>query len=222
MNLTITANRNYDMVARVYADYNYKKNQHAIIQSKLFQLKEISSGDKVLFAGSGPGEDSLAAAKNGAQITCVDISKEMLAICEAKFKAQTLGGRFIHQDIMEHNEIYDIVIANYFLNVFDRKTAAVVLAHLAARVKPHGMLMIADVAPPIGNPFFRAVNLLGYWSVAGPAALVGLTALHRPYEYRTFLPEAGLQLKWEEHFRLRASGPVRYKTWAAVKTPLST
>ncbi len=209
--------RNYDPVAGGYAYFNYKNVRSAIVRSKMVQLEEISTGQKVLFAGCGPGEDALAAARKGAQITCLDVSDRMLTICAQKFSENGVNGRFINENIMDHTEMYDAVIANFFLNVFDRRTVQTVLAHLAILLKPEGLLMIADVSPLKGNLLYRAITYGAYLSVAAPAALIGLTALHLPYEYKDFFGKDDIELKWETSFPNLKLGPPLYKTWAAVK-----
>lgn len=216
--------KNYDLVAEKYAALNYRnyeEKQSLIFSAKMAQLKEIHSGSKVLFAGSGPGEDALAAARKGAQITCIDVSERMLSICEQKFNLLAMEGRFINADVMTHAGKYDVVIANFFLNVFNRKTARAVLAHLSGLLAPEGILMITDVSPLTGNLFHRAFVYFGYLFVTLPAAVVGLTALHVPYEYAHFFDEAGLELKWEESFRKLETGPSLFKTWAATRKEAS-
>lgn len=218
MDLSLKAQiKNYDPVAKAYAAFNYSSKQRLIIRSKMFELNEIFPGNTVLFAGSGPGEDALAAARKGARVTCIDVSTQMLSICETRFNNLGLDGRFINTNVMTHTGKYDVVVANYFLNVFNRKTAQVVLAHLSSLLAPQGVLMIADVSPLKGNPFYRAITYFSYLSVSGPAAVVGLTALHVPYEYANFFTNAGLTLKWDETFRQFKMGPPLYKTWAAIK-----
>ncbi len=209
--------KNYDPVAGGYAYFNYKNVHSAIVRSKMIQLEEIAAGQNVLFAGSGPGEDALAAAQKGAQITCLDVSDRMLTICAQKFNENGLEGRFINANVMDHTDQYDAVIANFFLNVFDRPTVQTVLDHLATLLVPKGMLMIADVSPLRGNPLYRAITFCTYLSVAAPAALIGLTALHVPYEYNDFFGKAGIALKWETSFPNLKIGPPLYKTWAAEK-----
>lgn len=209
--------KNYDLVAEGYAERNYNGHQGLAYKSKMVQLKEILPGDTILFAGSGPGEDALAAAKKGAHVTCIDVSERMLSICEKKFAEQELEGSFINENVMTHIGRYDAVVANFFLNVFNRKTVQAVLTHLSSLLAPDGILMIADVSPLTGNLFHRAFVYFGYLSVALPAAVVGLTALHVPYEYAHFFDGAGLRLKWEESFRKREAGPPFFKTWTAVK-----
>jgi demethylmenaquinone methyltransferase/2-methoxy-6-polyprenyl-1,4-benzoquinol methylase len=209
--------KNYDLVAKRYAALNYRDNQSPIFRSKTVQLNEIFPGNKVLFAGSGPGEDARAAAGKGAQVTCIDVSNRMLSICAQKFNEQALEGRFINVNVMNHTDKYDVVIANFFLNVFNRKTARAVLTHLSSLLVPQGILMITDVSPLRGNLFHRVIIFFGYLSVALPAAVLGLTALHVPYEYSHFFDAAGLELKWDESFRKRETGPPLFKTWAAIK-----
>lgn len=209
--------RNYDLVAKRYTALNYNDQRSLIFRAKRVQLNEIVTGNSVLFAGSGPGEDALCAAEKGAQVTCIDVSQRMLALCEQKFTEHELKGFFIHENVMAHTGRYDVVVANFFLNVFDRRTAQAVLTHLAGLLAPQGVLMISDVSPLTGNLLHRAIVYFGYLCVALPAAMVGLTALHVPYEYAHFFDAAGLMPKWEQSFRNLETGPALFKTWAAVK-----
>jgi demethylmenaquinone methyltransferase/2-methoxy-6-polyprenyl-1,4-benzoquinol methylase len=212
-----TNDKSYEIVASQYAEFNYHAEREAIIKSKMAELKEITPGKKVLFAGSGPGEDSLAAARIGAEITCIDLSSRMLSIAAQKFKEQNAHARFLQMDVMEHHEMYDVVIANFFLNIFDRKTTQLVLRHLASLVKPGGTLMIADLAPLEGSLLNRIFHYIMFFPFNALFALLGICAWHIPYEYGDYFADCGLKPKWQEYFRDWKFGPMLYKTWVATK-----
>jgi SAM-dependent methyltransferase len=72
------------------------------------------NGKKVLEIGSGIGTDSVNFARAGAQITCVDISSESLAICRRRFEVFGLKGRFYQGNAEELStfvpiEPYDLI-----------------------------------------------------------------------------------------------------------------
>lgn len=77
---------------------------------------------------------SIRAAELGADVTVVDLSETMLRkFAEAQGKeAPHLNIRRIHSDIMKVDEFeqYDMVVANFFLNVFDEDMMVRVLEHL--------------------------------------------------------------------------------------------
>ena len=212
-----TNTRSYEKVADKYAEFNYLSPERAIIRSKLVELKEVKAGMKVLFAGSGPGEDCLAAVMQGADVTCIDLSSRMLQIAADKIKERKMSARFIQGNVMDHKEDYDLVIANYFLNIFERPTMRLVLGHLASLVKPGGLLMISDVTPLGGSVFSRLIQYFYFLPVNAMFAAAHLCAWHIPYDYARYFPELGLTLKWQESFKDTKFGPMRYKTWAAHK-----
>lgn len=71
-------------------------------------------GKKVLEIGSGIGTDSVNFARAGAEITCVDISNESLALCRRRFDVFGLKGRFYKGNAEELStfvpvEPYDLI-----------------------------------------------------------------------------------------------------------------
>ncbi|MCA9259928.1 MAG: hypothetical protein KDA61_12040, partial [Planctomycetales bacterium] len=70
--------RAYNLIAGVYEFGARIYSLGLIPQSKALQLPYLHSGDRVLYAGVGPGEDALAAAERGVRLTCLDRSAGML------------------------------------------------------------------------------------------------------------------------------------------------
>ncbi len=62
----------------------------------------------------------------------------------------------INNDILEvkYPQLFDMVIANYFLNVFPREKMLKILTHLTSFVKPGGYMVIGDfMLPKEGGTF---------------------------------------------------------------------
>src|SRR5476651_1185697 len=78
------ASLNYNRVAPVYEALGYIYSGRQIYDAKASQISEIEPQDRVLYAGVGPGEDALLAARHGAQVTGVDVSTAMLCQAEAR------------------------------------------------------------------------------------------------------------------------------------------
>src|SRR5690606_32798396 len=74
--------------------------------------------------------------------------------------------RRIHSDIMKVEESgqYDMVVANFFLNVFDRQTMPRVLEHLVTLGKPGASIVVGDFSFPTGNVFARTFKRI-YWYI---------------------------------------------------------
>ena len=192
----------YDLISNIYSG---KSIQHC----KVAHLDQLKPGDKVLFAGVGHGRDALYAAQRGAEVTVVDLSETMLAKFSDVLKKEGATARLVrqvHSDIMTFNETekYDMVVANFFLNVFQREMMEKVLAHLITLGKPGAQVVVGDFALPTGNIFSRMFKTI-YWYLAVVFFwMVAGNAVHNIYDYPQLMRKQGLQIKGKKHFRLLA------------------
>ncbi len=211
--------RNYDRAAWFYekAAKFYSTNQ--IRSSKRFQMQYISAGDKVLYLGAGAGEDAVMAARQGARVTCIDISQGMLDRIARRFDKEGICVELICGDAFEHQrrDYYDVCAANYFLNVFRSAQMAKMLEHSASLVRPGGKYMIADVALPQGswpsqtfNLFYLKLGMAAFW-------LMGLVPWHENYDYCSCFSNAGLQAEHVKFFRFAKKGPVLFQSIVAKR-----
>ncbi len=185
----------YDRLAAIYS-------LGQIGASKRAQLDAIESGDRVLYAGAGAGEDVLLAARFGAQVTAVDVAPRMLARLSRKLERENLESEFICADVSSHKppELYDIVVANYFLNLFDIPRAQEMTRHLCQLVKPGGKLLLTDFAGPEGGRFAAALSDLYYRPANWIAWSLGFCALHPILDYTRLLEPAGFRIESEQRF----------------------
>ncbi len=187
--------------------------------SKLHELQYIQPGDRVLYAGVGGGEDAIHAASKGAAVTCVDLAPEMLKRVKAKLDAAGAQAELICGDLLRHDRIgyYDVICANYFLNVFTPDVMATVIDHLVSLLKPGAKLLVADFAVPRGNPLLRALHVL-YYRVANVMYwAISNNGLHPIYDYAAILPEHSLQVRAVAHHALFPGGPSYFQTVIASK-----
>ena len=211
--------RSYDRISGTYELSSRLFSGGKIPASKAAQLPHLKPGDDVLYLGVGAGEDAAAAAALGANVACVDLSRGMLDKLERRLKKAGRSAELICDDAfaLDRPERYDAVAANYFLNVFERDGMRKMLRHAISLVKPGGLLMIADVSPPRGNPASRAFNtvysstaMLAFWALR-------LVPWHENYDYATFCREEGLEIVEETPFRFAGVGPVVFHTLVARK-----
>ena len=194
--------KNYDLVARVYDTLGLIYSGGQIHAAKNSQLAEMRAGDKVLYVGVGPGEDAVLAARKGAQVTCLDLSAQMLRQAEGRMRRHGCQAEFLQTDVLLHDRLdhYDVVVVNFFLNVFTRQQMRDMLAYLVTLVRPTGKLLISDFATPQGHPLARAMQA-AYWGVTDLFYyLLGLCAWHPIYDYASYFPEVGLELREEKRF----------------------
>lgn len=191
----------YDLVSNLYSG-------KSIQRCKVAMLDHLKPGDKVLFAGVGHGRDALYAAQRGADVTVVDLSETMLMKFSRLLEKQNVKVkvRQVHTDIMKFNETekYDMVVANFFLNVFQHDMMVKVLEHLVKQAKPGAKVVVGDFAFPTGNVFARAFKVI-YWYIAVVFFwLVAGNAVHNIYNYPELMKSLGLNVTEKKHFRLLA------------------
>lgn len=211
--------RNYDRAAWFYEKSSKFYSTNQIRASKRFQLKHIQPDQSVLYLGAGAGEDAIMAARAGANVTCIDISQGMLDQVQKKLDRESLSAELICVNAYDHDRIgrYDVVCANYFLNVFRRDDMARMLNHTATFVRDGGKFLIADVALPHGNTVAKAFNLTYLKMAMGTFWMMGLVPWHENYDYPSFFDGAGLKHKHTELFRFAKKGPVLFQSIVATK-----
>jgi len=200
MHAEVRPPKNYDAFASLYDLVAHVGSVGSIRASKACQTPRLRPGDRVLFAGSGTGEDAVAAARLGCHVTCVDASTGMLARARTRARRAGIEIDCVHGDIRSHEPAapFDAVCANHLLNVFAEPEAKHVLARLAGFVRPGGIVMVADFAPPRG---LRDAILHAHWcATVTIGALFRLCDLHRLYDYTTWLDDAGLVLVEQRRF----------------------
>ena len=192
----------YDAIAFLYDELASLYSLGRIRRSKASQLTAIAKGDRVLYAGVGRGADALLAARFGAHVTAIDLSAQMLARCERRLAREGLTARLIHGDVADHRPEaeYDVVVANYFLNLFDVARAREMARRLGGLVRRGGLLMLADFARPSGGGLARALANAYYRPVNGLAWALGFCALHPILDHAKLLEPLGFRIRTERRF----------------------
>lgn len=213
--------KSYDRLAWLYdaASHFYSGGQiHAL---KASQINELQPGNRILYAGVGGGEDAVLAAERGVMLTVLDTSPLMLERAALKFRAARVEHpiEIICSDVLKHDRpaYYDVVVANFFLNIFSEPTMKVVLAHLVTMIKPGGKLLIGDFSYPHGRSTTRTIQRMYYHLSMFTFWLLGGTPLHPIYDYPQFFHDVDLRTQSVEHFRVNALFPASFEAITAVK-----
>lgn len=204
----------YDSLASIYSGFQ-------IPACKIYQVDWIHAGTTALYAGAGGADDAILAARKGARVTIVELSKKMLSNARAKIIKQGLEDKIelIHDDIFNHDtDNYDVVVANFFLNVFEPTTMGTVLAHLVSLVKDDGRLLIADFAPLKGNVLIRSLQFFHYGLAIMFFHLLTKNPLHKIYDYTNLFSANGLLTEKIQDMGLLGFGPEWYRVIIAKKT----
>ena len=196
----------YKLVGPIYDWLSAVYSGKSIHRCKVAMLDRLKPGDKVLFAGVGHGMDAVHAAKMGADVTVVDLSETMLKKFQANLEKEGISVKIrqLHSDIMKVTEYekYDMVVANFFLNVFSEEMMVRVLEHLIKLGKPGAHVVVGDFSYPTGIIFSRMIKtaywygaVLFFWAFAG-------NAVHNIYNYPDSMKRLGLHIRDQKHYRL--------------------
>ena len=191
----------YDRLSKLYSGKAIDDCRLAMITAGV-----IDAGNKVLFAGAGQGRDAIRAAELGAESTLIDLSPSMMDT-SLKLLGQHPHSEVLHietilGDILKHEAKgkYDVVVANFFLTVFEKDKMLSVLSHLAELCKPGGKIIIGDFMPLNGNLIQKTLQQ-AYWLTAATAFFAAAgNAIHTLYDYTAILEKKGFIVSRKETF----------------------
>jgi demethylmenaquinone methyltransferase/2-methoxy-6-polyprenyl-1,4-benzoquinol methylase len=181
----------------------------AVKRCRVAMLDYLQPGEKCLFAGVGHGGEALYAAQRGAAVTVVDISPTMLGKFQQHLdklqheRATPLSVTQVQRDILEvaDYEQYDMVVANFFLNVFYRDKMLTLLDHLVKLGKPGAKIVIGDFAYPEGTWWSRVSQNLLWYSVVTIYWVLAGNAVHPIYNYPIEMQALGLLVREKQSFQ---------------------
>jgi demethylmenaquinone methyltransferase/2-methoxy-6-polyprenyl-1,4-benzoquinol methylase len=212
---------NYDRLAWFYDGLAHLYSGGQIHALKTSQTSELHPGNRVLYVGVGSGEDALLAAKHHASVTILDLSPSMLERAARKFRAAGMQDsvEIICSDMLKHERTayYDVVVVNFFLNMFPEPTVKVMMDHLANMIKPSGKMLIGDFSYPTGGAATRAIQQFYYFSAMFNAWLFGATSLHPIHDYPSYFEAVNLQTAGVRYFPVSSFLPASFASITAVK-----
>lgn len=133
----------YDMLARMVFGKSIKKSQ-------LAYLNHVPTQANVLIIGGGTGwivNELLLRAKPG-KIDYVEQSKKMLNSAKQRLtkREYTTQINFIHgnESAIPENEQYDVIITNFFLDIFTYAHLKIIVDTLYQHLKPGGGWIVTD------------------------------------------------------------------------------
>ena len=185
-----TNSSRYGMVSSIYDRLGDFWTRGKIRESKLWHLQFLSSEDRVLFVGSGTSEDAILASKIGAEVVVIEISDKMLSQTRNRLLAEGITEiELIKDDILNHSKLsdYDVIVANYFLDVFNFPTMQAIMLHFTRLLKRNGLLYIAGFKPPSGGILKRVLAEIHHGIPIFIFHLFLGNALHKIYDYRATL-----------------------------------
>jgi len=207
----------YRLMSRLYYLLEWVYSGGGMQACKASQAEMIKAGDRVLYCGIGRGREAALAAKKGAIVTGVDRSPAMLARARREASRTGVSIELLETDVRSFDRTgqYDVVVTNFFLNVFEQEEMLTVLRHVASLAKEGGRLIIADFAPLAGSGAGRLLQSI-YWNLPLYSFLLLTdTKWHPIYDYPQFFELAGLRLESARRFPIFGIGPRWYWTMSA-------
>lgn len=200
----------YRWVSAIYDMFATVGSLGAVDRCKRDSVADASPGERVLIAGAGHGHDAVEALRLGAQVTVVELSPSMCGHFRRQLMKAGLSDcerlRLVQGDILSFEvppeDLYDRVIASFFLNIFGAEEMRTVLRHLIHVTRPGGRVIVGDFAGPTGSWLRRMVAHLN-WSIVTVFfhAFAGDTR-HGLYSLDETMRELGLELAAPRRFGL--------------------
>lgn len=176
-----------------------------IPKCKTAMLKHLKPGDRVLIAGVGHGTEAIEASRLGAEVTAVDLSETMLKHFRRRIDREKPPAeiRVVHDDIFNVRETgtYDMVIANFFLNVFSEERVREVANHLGTMVKPGGHFVVGEFVLP-GQGWRGIVQKLNWYFAITFYSSTTEAVFHPVWDYPGLVKGAGCEIEDIEYFTI--------------------
>ncbi len=208
----------YGVAAWIYDAATCAWSGGAIWRTRARALAQAAPGSTLFLPGPGTGRLAVEAARRGIRVTAVDRSPRMLARCRRRAARAGVQVDLRLGDAREdrHAELHDTVVLEHFLNVFPRPEMERVRDQMIERVRPGGVLAVADFTPldPRASRLARLAQRLHHVTPLGGCALLTGNAMHPIYDH-------GLELQGRPDLRLEAVhdersfgvGPAWFRCW---------
>ena len=188
----------YWLVGFQYELSGYVYSLGRIPRCKSTMLKHLKEGDKVMVAGVGHGTEAIEASRLGADVTAVDLSETMLGHFRRRITKENPPKeiRVIHDDIFNVNEPgqYDMVIANFFLNVFSETRVREVANHLGSLVRPGGYFVVGEFVLP-GRGLKGLIQKINWYIAISFYSATTEAVFHPVWDYPGLVEGAGCTIK---------------------------
>lgn len=130
----------YDKLARLVFGKSIKNSQSAFFNT-------IMPNNRILICGGGTGWilDELDGLGLELHIEYVEYSKKMIELSKQRGPFENIIVDFFHASIIEHQiESYDVIITNFFLDVFNIENLKAVIQRLKFSLNDSGSWIVTD------------------------------------------------------------------------------
>jgi SAM-dependent methyltransferase len=129
----------------------YRNNRHwRLYRSEcVYRMLGDLRNKSLLDFGCGEGVDSVIYAALGAEVTGIDVSRELIGLARRRADLDGVPVRFLTGDILKMEPLgtYDVVVANAVLHHVDIRR---VVPRLLQCVRPGGLIVVSEPVRPCG------------------------------------------------------------------------
>jgi len=161
----------------------------------------IKKEDKILEFGSNTGHISYKLAKEGYDITLLDIRAKSIKIAKNNFKKNNIKAKFIRTDIFDCDNKYDIVWNSGLIQCFDNNTKVELIKKLTT-ITNRILLFYPDVENPNKKRGANKNEVPGVGDAKeyGTKRVPEIIYTNFNYVYYGILKMDGLRLKYNMHW----------------------
>jgi ubiquinone/menaquinone biosynthesis C-methylase UbiE len=190
--------RSYDLAAGWYDTLAKLYSRGAISRVKSCQSQWVQHGQRMLAVGVGSGEEVPVLLERGVALTCLEPSSNMRRRLNSRVGTPAPERLDLCADaLLQHQPSapYDVISANFFLNLYDGPALEKATRHLHRLLKPEGVLLVADFAPYAGRSCKSWLRRVYYRLPQMCFSLLGLAQWHPLFDYGQLFEAWGFRLE---------------------------
>lgn len=208
---------NYRVISSIYNYCSWLYSFGAISACRDAAVAHLREGESICFLGVGEGAEAIEALRVGAKVTVVDSSKAMLSQFESRMDDEGYSMEQVnvhHEDALgflkHHMARYDVVVANFFLNVFDEHEMNQILDKMVDVCAEKGNIVIGDFwYDARANVFVQSLQKLNWWLALLIFRVLVRNAKHSIYVYDELLVARGCSVQHQQVFKVFGVGMYR-------------
>jgi ubiquinone/menaquinone biosynthesis C-methylase UbiE len=137
----------FDRIAPVYDFLSRAVYGKSMVDSQIYFLKRIPAMSRVLIMGGGTGwiVKELFAINRTCSVVYVEASQKMIEQSKQKIHPEDFSRiEFLQQTDIPSHERYDVVLTNFFLDLFPEDKLVSVVKQLGSTMKDDGFWIVTD------------------------------------------------------------------------------
>lgn len=210
--------KNYKYLAKIYDLLGGMYTGGQITIAKTVFLANLKKRKNILFLGAGRGGDAYVAKELGHNVHLLENDLYMINEAYKTFRKQFQKNLIINTDIFRYKpqEKYDIIVSNFFLNVFSKEDVLKILNITKNWLEPEGTFFVSDFSPIIYSDYLKYLQTIYFEIPLWVFVKLTGNANHKLTDYGQLLEDQGWLIKEKIPTKIFKFGPPWLTTWAAT------